>query len=1141
LQNNESDVSAQLQSLDKIRINNYNLVESGSSKFDLLFAFSETGDGIQAAIGYNSDLYHKASISRMANHLEVLLEALTADPIVPVRQLSYLNEAERGKLLAFNNTNTNYPRERSIVELFEEQVSQTPYKTAVIFEQIQLSYSALDQQTSELAGCLQQQYQVQPGDFVGIMIERSHKMIIAVLSVLKAGAAYVPIDVDYPHSRKEYIINDAAIKTLITENSYTSGLDFYTGKIFDIDAAVDTTAQVPACRVLPTAPAYVMYTSGSTGAPKGVPISHRGVVRLVKNASYMDFHQEQTLLATGAFAFDATTFEYWSMLLNGGCLIFCSREVLLDHHQLATLLLGKGVNTIFLTTGFLNQLVDNHIELFKTIEVVLTGGDKLSPVHVNTLLRKYPHLSVINCYGPTENASFSTTFRIEEQMDLVPIGKPVSNSQVYIVDSHRALVPIGVAGEICLAGDGLTSGYLNKPALTAEKFIPNPFRPGELMYTSGDLGRWLPDGNIEFLGRKDEQVKIRGYRIEPGEIESCLKVFTGITDAVVIVKNNKAAEKELVAYLVVAEPINIVALRDHLSKQLPFYMLPDHYVQLDALPFNVNGKIDKKQLPDPEGISVAGGVEYIAPRNETEKQLVNIWQELLGRERISVKDNFFDIGGHSLRATRLMSQIYKIFEVKISLRDLFTIAILEEQAAFIAKAQKLAFVAITAVDAQADYPLSSAQRRLWVLSQLQESSVAYNMPGAYTLEGKLDFDALQQAFRSLVERHESLRTIFRQNKQGEPRQLILPAGTAADFYITYKDVSQETEEALQQFIRADFQRPFDLSRGPLLRATVYQVADKRWVFTYVMHHICSDGWSMGVFIQELIQLYKAYVQGEAAPLQPLAIQYKDYASWQQQQLSGEHLQLHRSYWLKQFEAPLPVLDMPLDKNRPAIKTYNGSNINWRMDAHIASGLKALCRSEGTTLFSGLLASVGMLLHRYSRQNDIIIGSPIAGRQHADLEKQIGCYLNTLALRLKLNENSSFRDLLEHTSQVTLGAYEHQVYPFDQLVNELELAKDMSRNALFDVMIVLQNNEFSFASAVEAPETLKISRYTGINSEASKFDLLFEFFETGETILVVLRYNTDLYTEVTISRMADHLQRLMEALIAQPLTPLKQLN
>ena len=486
-------------------------------------------------------------------------------------------------------------------------------------------------------------------------------------------------------------------------------------------------------------------------------------------------------------------------------------------------------------------------------------------------------------------------------------------------------------------------------------------------------------------------------------------------------------------------------------------MLPSYFVQLDQLPLTPNGKIDKKALPDPEGLGLSSGVEYVAPRNETEEKLVQIWQEILGKENISIKDNFFELGGHSLKATSLTSQIHKQFEVKLALKDLFQKPILEEQAQLIQQAEKKTFNTIPITAEQTSYSLSSAQRRLWILSQFEEGNIAYNMPGVYVFEGDLDKPALEQAFTTLIERHEILRTVFKEDAQGQVRQWIQTVEDIG-FKITYQDVRKEKKqpEKIRKIVQAECIKPFNLATGPLLRASLYQVANDKWIFTYTMHHIISDGWSMNVLIKELLLFYNTYIKGEVNPLKPLRIQYKDYAAWQQERLSGEQLQSYKTYWLEQFTGELPVLEIPTDKPRPAVKTYNGGAIHKTINAKLSRGLKALSQEQGATLFMGLLATVKTLLYRYTNQEDIIIGSPIAGREHADLEDQIGFYINTLALRTQFKGEDSYKELLEKVKQVTLGAYEHQVYPFDELVDELQLNRDMSRSALFDVMIVLQN-------------------------------------------------------------------------------------
>jgi amino acid adenylation domain-containing protein len=552
------------------------------------------------------------------------------------------------------------------------------------------------------------------------------------------------------------------------------------------------------------------------------------------------------------------------------------------------------------------------------------------------------------------------------------------------------------------------------------------------------------------------------------------------------------------------------------------------------LPLTSNGKVDKKQLPAPADMSMSTGVAYVAPRTDTETRLLAIWQEILGNDRISVKDSFFDLGGHSLKATRLASQIHKVFEVKLTLKDLFTRVVLEDQALLIDDTQQTRYNAITPVAEQADYELSSSQRRLWVLSQFAEGNVAYNIPAVYVLEGQLDVSKLEHAFNGLIARHEILRTVFKENTSGEIRQFIT---ADSHFPIPVLDIRNEPDTALEALVQQEFVTPFDLSAGPLLRAHIYQVADNKWVFAYVMHHIVSDGWSMGILIKELLQLYT----GSGDALSPLRIQYKDYAAWQQEQLSGEALASHQAYWLQQFEGHLPVLDLPLDKPRPAVKSYKGSLVSHTFDTRITNGVQALSAAEGGTLFMGLLAAVNMLLHRYTQQEDIIIGSPIAGRQHADLEGQIGFYLNTLALRTSFSGSDNYQSLIHKVKAVTLGAYEHQLYPFDTLVDELQLPRDMSRHPLFDVMVILQNTDDQQITGKDHLAGLDIRLYEGGQHVISKFDLLFIFSTTVAGLQLALEYNTDIYRPDTVTRLIMHLERLLDAAIAAPAMPVNQLG
>ncbi|HJT74451.1 MAG TPA: amino acid adenylation domain-containing protein, partial [Chitinophaga sp.] len=652
------------------------------------------------------------------------------------------------------------------------------------------------------------------------------------------------------------------------------------------------------------------------------------------------------------------------------------------------------------------------------------------------------------------------------------------------------------------------------------------------MYKTGDLGRLLPDGTLEFIGRRDNQVKIRGYRIELGEIESALLRYPEMEAVVVNAYEEPSREKVLVAYLVNKQSLNAETLRSYLGDKLPPYMIPSCFMQLDELPLNANGKVDRKQLPAPGKDSLSNGVAYVAPKNETEEALADIWQDILGKEQVGIKDNFFEAGGHSLKVTRLSSQIHKRFNVKLALKELFTRPVLEEQAMLIRQAQRTSFTAIPVAPEQRCYELSSSQRRLWVLSQFENGNIAYNMPGAFIFEGELDSYALASSFEWLIARHEILRTVFREDEQGNVKQFIL-SPEKVPFHITTVDLRKKGK--INELMQQDFTQPFDLAAGPLLRASLYRVADNKWILTYVMHHIISDGWSMNVLMKELLMLYNTSTGNGENILLPLRIQYKDYATWQQQQ-GGELVREHKEYWLKQFAGWLPVLELPADKPRPAIQTYKGGLVQRKISASASAGLKALTRQQDSTLFMGLLAAVNVLLYRYTGQDDIIIGSPIAGREHADLEDQIGLYLNTLALRTSFDGNDSYYKLLENVKQVALEAYEHQLYPFDDLVDELKLRRDMSRNALFDVMVTLHNTRTHDTNA-QRLHGLSIAKYEWSSTPISKFDLSFDFVEAGEEIQVSIEYNSDLFEKETVSRMAGHLEQLLQTIIADPSMPL----
>ncbi|WP_207622442.1 non-ribosomal peptide synthetase [Niastella koreensis] len=1100
----------------------YNTGTGVNSKFDLQFTFAEFGDNLDVTIIYNSDIYPAYTAQLMMGHLEQLLTAIIEDPSTALNKLNYLTAKERHHLIeTFNSTADDYPRNKTIVDVFEWQAERSADKTAIVFGNTTLTYRQLNEEANRLAHFLKHNHRINPNDRVGIKLQRSEKLMIVILGILKAGAAFVPVLPEYPQHRIDYIAADSGCKMLIDEQVLTT---------FEKEKHNYSAANMPAVTTA-TSLAYIMYTSGSTGQPKGVMVEHRSVLRLVIPCNFVPLTGNETLLSTGAISFDATTFEYWSMLLTGGKLVFCSNDKLLDASLLAAEINEKKVDTMWFTAGWLNELVDRAIELFAGLKTVIAGGDKLSPVHINRLKEAYPSLRMVNGYGPTENTTFSLTHEIGNHAgELIPIGRPINNSTAYILDENGQLCGIGVAGEICVGGDGLARGYLNQPELTAGKFVPNPVKAGERMYKTGDMGRWLPDGTMVFIGRKDNQVKIRGFRVETGEIEHTLQQYAGVSAAVVTVHTGTEGEKELVAYIVSNKELNTSMLAGYLEKTLPAYMIPAHFVQLDALPLNNNGKVHKKALPAPEDHAMDTGNEYIAPRNAAEQQLVYIWSELLDKEKISVKDNFFLLGGNSIKATRLVTRLFKAFHVKVGLKEIFSHPVLEELALLVNAAAKTVYTDIVPVPVQPRYTLSSSQRRLWVMSRFEAASIAYNVPGAYVFEGALNIKALETAFATLIERHEILRTIFKEDKAGDVWQEIQ---APAPFQIGYTDL-RDNKERVHDLVQGDFAYPFNLAEGPLLRAALYRLADNKWVFSYVMHHIISDGLSMNVLINELLELYN----GEH-DLAPLRIQYKDYACWQQQQLKGEGFQAHRTWWMEQFAGQLPVLNLVGDMPRPAIKTYAGGRVTRRLNARLCNEFKGLLQKQQATLFMGLLAAVNTLLYRYTGQEDIIIGSSVSCRDHLELENQIGFYINALALRSRFKGEDSFESLLALIHKLTLDAYSHQSYPFDELVEQLKLPRDVARNPLFDVVLVLQESESK--RKFHSLGDLAVTDYAEGKSLTCRFDLTFDFKIIGDGIEAALIYNSDIFYRSTAERILNHLEQLLGAVIQSPLVPLNRLD
>ncbi len=1095
------------------------------------------GSQLSLSINYDTTRFDKDTIERMAAHLNNLFEAIAQNPVANVDTFNLLCESERHQLLVeWNDTTTDYPKDKCIHQLFEEQVEKTPDAIAVVFEQEQLTYQQLNQRANQLAHHLQT-LGVKPEVLVGVCVERSIEMVVGLLGILKAGGAYVPLDPNYPQERLSYMLEDSAVGVLITQSSLLEFLPQHNARVICLDSERDQIEQYSQenldVGVDSNNLAYVIYTSGSTGKPKGISVVHQGVNRLVINVNYINLQPKDVIAFASNFSFDAATFEIWGTLLNGAKLVGVNKDVVLSPRNFADFIQEQKISTLFLTTALFNQIANVVPNAFYGMKQVMFGGETVDIKSVKEVLKEPPK-RLLHVYGPTESTTFTTWYcvsNVQEDTITIPIGCPISNTQTYILDSHLQPVPVGVPGELHIGGDGLARGYLNRPQLTSEKFILNPFSnsKSERLYKTGDLARYLSDGSIEFLGRIDHQVKIRGFRIELGEIEAALTTHPEVNQAVVIALKENTGNKRLVAYVVINSVNKTQQLREYLKAQLPDYMVPSAFVTLESLPLTPNGKVDRKALPAPE---IERETEYIAPRTQSEEIIANIFAQVLNLENIGIHDNFFILGGHSLLATQLISRVRSAFSIEIPLGELFsspTVAQLDQTIIQLRNTNNgLTLPPIQPRTETKQLPLSWAQERLWFLNQLEGKSATYNIPAAVRISGKLDINALQQALSSIVKRHEVLRTSF-QIENGKPIQVIDPEATVNIIEVDLQQLETTKRENLViEQVQLEATTPFYLENAPLIRCSLLQLSTWEYVLLVTMHHIVSDGWSMGVFIQELSSLYQTFIGGEALPLEKLPIQYADFALWQRQYLSGQVLSTQLDYWKQQLSGAPDLLQLPTDYPRPTVQTYQGRTISLNLNTDLTTKLQKLSRESGTTLFMTLYAAFSTLLYRYSGQSDIAVGSPIANRNRSEIEGLIGFFVNTLVLRTRFEDNPSFKKLLAQVRETTLKAYENQDVPFEKVVEVLQPQRSLSHSPLFQVMFILQNAPMT---DVELPGVSLSS--IELESTIAKFDLTLSMTETDQGLVGEWEYNTDLFNQSTIERMAAHFHNLLEAIVENP--------
>jgi amino acid adenylation domain-containing protein/non-ribosomal peptide synthase protein (TIGR01720 family) len=1149
---------------------------SNTARIELSVLLNDSPDGLSVNVEYNTDLFDESTVERMMGHFRILLEGIVAGPEQRIATLPLLTDAERQTILVdWNATEMDTPMDRCAHELFEDWVQRQPQAEAVRLEESFLTYQELDRRANQLARYLRS-FGVGPDVLVGISTERSFEMVIGIMGIMKAGGAYVPIDPTYPAERVSYMKEDSQVSVLLTQKlllerlgapaEYSQdrekGLNLDCEKHGPIFICLDEdwpiigqmdAEKLEESQVSPDNLAYMIYTSGSTGKPKGAMLRHCGLSNLVEaTRQFYNISVHSRIMQFAKLSFDVSVWEIFMSLGNGATLILGRQETLASTPDLYRLFKDQGVTTMCLTPSVLRLFSDEEAsrQELPMMETVMAGAEVCTP----DLIAKWaPGRNFMNGYGPTETTVCVTTYNCEQNETLAPpIGRPIANTKLYILDKNMQPVPVGVPGELFVSGVCLGVGYRNRPELTAEKFVPNPFQgleaanaqgkvalnyiASDRLYRTGDLVRYRIDGNIEFLGRIDHQVKLHGFRIELGEIEAVLAEHPGIREVVVMAREDNPGEKRLVAYLIPAiEPApKIAELRDYLKEKLPEYMVPSALVFLSAFPISPSAKVDRKALPAPDMSRMSLEKKYVAPRNAEEEILAEMWEEVLKVPQIGTEDNFFELGGHSLLVTQVTSRVRKVFNVELPVRSLFeanTISKLAEMIRSVkqgdtGKQDRQGTRNLARLSREGELPLSYAQQRLWFLDQFQPGMSTYNIPSLYRFKGKMDREALEGSLNAIIKRHETLRTVI-ETEGGNPRQIILPELKIAIPVEQMSDLPSEErlDEAIKR-AKVEAMGPFNLSQAPLFRLKLYKLAEEDHILLLNIHHIISDGWSTAVMVREMAELYPAIHEGREVSLAELPYQYVDYASWQREWLAGELLQEQLGYWKNQLEGSLPLLELPTDRPRPAVQSQDGDHLYFNIGEDLSRGLERLSRENGTTLFMTILAAFQTMLYRYTNQTDICVGTPIANRSRAELEDLIGFFVNTLVLRSDLSGEPEFRELLERVREVALNAYAHQDIPFEMLVNELHPQRDTSYSPLFQVMFVMQNIP---TTALNLPGV--VLETMDITTHIAKYDLSLTVAGDEHGLGGVFEYSTDLFDRSTIERMIDHLKKILAEVIS----------
>ncbi|MGE5431355.1 MAG: amino acid adenylation domain-containing protein [Syntrophomonadaceae bacterium] len=1130
-------------------------VDMGTSTFDITLTAAETDDGLNASIEFNTDLFDRTTISRMLGHYENLLNNILLNPDARICDLQLMDDAERKMIIhEWNSAKTEFETSSCIHQIFERQAKLHPDNIAAVFEGSSLSYKELNEKANQLAHFLRK-LGVGPEDIAGICIERSLEMLISLLGIIKAGGAYLPLDASYPEERLKFMLEDAGAKVLITQSHLRSLLPSFNGPVVLIDSQSAEISleskENPANVTHGNNLVYVIYTSGSTGKPKGSMIQHESLFnyyRIIGNMYSRYFAAEPVRVALNTTIMFDASLQQIIFMLYGNTLYIPPEDVRRDGLALTEYIAQNKIDILDCVPSLLKVFLSGGLFSRSSWKpsLVLAGGEALDEATWKELLIT-ESCDFFNTYGPTETTVDAAIGRVKEYPEKPTIGKPPLNVEIYILDSDLNLVPIGTPGELCIGGLSVGRGYLKRPELTAGKFIPDAYsgRMGARLYRTGDLARYNENGTIEFLGRIDSQIKLRGLRIELGEIENAIAEYDNVKESVVIAREDTPGDKRIVAYIVTHDGTSILGpqLKHFLSERLPEFMIPSAFVTLPKLPVTPNGKVDRLALPAPDLKEIMKDIEsnYAAPRTAVEGVMSAIWSDILKIPKVGINDNFFELGGHSLLATQVISRIRTEFSLEIQLRCIFenpTVARLSQLVEKeVLKKNGLADKAIMPAARNNIIPLSFAQERLWFLDQLNPGNIAYNVPEAMRIFGKINAEMLEESLNIITRRHEILRTIFLSD-EGKPYQKILPEFKAAVPVIEAGASPREEQEALiNECISKESQKPFLLHSLPLFRALIIRLSEDESVLILTFHHIITDGWSSRKMFIELMKYYHQLSNGEHPALLGLPVQYADYAVWQREYFSGENLKKHTEYWTEKLKGSPQILELPTDRPRPALQSYNGSFLSFELPKELMDGVKKINSIYGVTLFMSLLSVFQVLLYKYTRQTDILIGTPIANRNRAEIEDLIGFFVNTLVIRVNISEHMKFSELIRQTKETALEAYTYQDLPFEMIVDALHLERSLSYSPLFQVMFFAENLQADSPFSNEGIDVQQID----IKTTSSKYDITLSAAEGNDCLRLAIEYNTDLFDKETIENLFCHYKRILEGIIKNPEQRIKEIT